>query len=354
MEPTRTTTGDYMIANHSTPVIIGAVALGALLSGCGGGGATSNIPAQGLSQTNALASRVSLSATLVRHDRSLGSSSAPRLAAEQAAGAVGARVFATAAGANAGYIFAYATGKLLGSFGTGLSEPQGLCTDKKTVWLANTGDSNLLRFSKTGKPLGTLADAGQFPVSCAVDAQGDVAASNIISASGGAGSVSIWSGGHGSPTNYPVAGMARVYFIGYDPRGNLFVDGSDASGIFALAELSKGASAFTPLTLSGATIGFPGGVQFADRALAIGDQSGPSGNAVIYQTHVSGSTATVAGTTVLKDGGDVTQFCITKYKTVIAPTAPALELFAYPAGGGPVRGFGAGSQTELTGCAIVY
>jgi hypothetical protein len=271
-----------------------------------------------------------------------------------AAAVRGARVFATDAGDESAYIFAYATGKLLGSFGAGLSEPQGLCTDKKTVWLANTGDSNLLQFSKAGKPLGSLTDPGQYPVSCAVDTQGDIAASNIISTNSKPGSVSIWAGGHGSPTNYPVTAMARVYFLGYDPHGDLFVDGSDASGIFALAELVKGASAFVPLTVKGATINFPGGVQFADRALAIGDQSGPSGNGVIYQTNVNGSTDTVIGKTVLKGAGDVVGFCITRYKTVIAPTSQGLELFPYPAGGDPIRNFGANQQQELEDCAIVY
>jgi hypothetical protein len=70
--------------------------------------------------------------------------------------------------------------------------------------------------------------------------------------------------------------------------------------------------------------------------------------------HVSGSTATVAGTTVLKGAGDVVGFCITRYKTVIAPTSEGLELFPYPAGGDPIRNFGSNQQLELEGCAIVY
>jgi hypothetical protein len=346
--------GEYMIALRSLPFLIGATAVGALLSACGGGASSSTVPAQGFSQTSALASHASLSATLVRRDGEIVSPSGPLVTPAKIGDGGGARVFATSAGAEAAYIFAYATGKLLGSFGAGLSEPQGLCTDKKTVWLANTADSTLLQFSKAGKPLGSLTDSGQYPVSCAVDMQGDVAAANIISTNSGPGSVSIWAGGHGSPTNYAVTGMSRVYFLGYDPHGNLFADGSDASGIFALAELVSGASAFVPLTVKGATINFPGGVQFADRALAIGDQSGPSGNGVIYQTHVSGSTATVVGKTFLKGAGDVVQFCITRYKTVIAPTSQGLEVFPYPAGGGPIRSFGAGQPQALEDCAIVY
>jgi hypothetical protein len=339
-----------MTALRSISSLVGATALGALLGGCGGGAAPSNLPTQSLSQTSAVESHVSLSETLLRRDGASAGLSAPAITGGPVASAAGARVFSTSAEVNDVYSFAYATGKLLGSFGTGLSEPQGLCNEKKTVWVANTADSNLLQFSKAGKPLGTLADTGQFPVSCASDKQGDVAAANIISTSGGAGSVSIWAGGRGSPKNYPVTDMSRVYFITYDARGDVFVDGSNASGAFALAELPKGASSFKALTVSGAAIGFPGGVQFADGALAIGDQES---NGVIYQTHVSNSTATVVGSTTLNSAGDVAQFCITKFKTVIADSSNGLELFAYPAGGNSIRAFGSASQ-GLSGCAVVY
>ena len=110
-----------MIASRSTPFAIGAAALGALLSGCGGGAAPSNIPAQSLSQTSALASHVSLSATLVQRDSALVNPSASLVTGGMTATVRGARVFATSAGAEAAYIFAYATGNLLGSFGAGLS-----------------------------------------------------------------------------------------------------------------------------------------------------------------------------------------------------------------------------------------
>jgi hypothetical protein len=314
---------------------VGGAAIAALLAGCAAGGAA---PAGG----DALAA--------------LGTVSVGSPGAAQPWSSItqsGARVFASDSAAETVQIYSYKPLALLGTIG-GLNEPQGLCNDKKTVWLANTGGSELIHYSAAGKMLGTLADPGQYVISCSVDALGDVAASNIISTSGGAGSVSIWTAGRGSPTNYPVAGLARVYFIGYDPHGNLFVDGSDDSGIFALAELAKGAPAFKPLTVSGATINFPGGVQYAYGALAIGDQSGPSGNAVIYQTQVSGSTAKVVGTTRLKNAGDVVEFCITRSKTVIAPGSYGLQIFTYPAGGGPIRSISAGPGQELAGCAIVY
>jgi hypothetical protein len=336
-----------MFGLRSVQFFIGAAAAGALLSGCAGGASPTTVPAQGIAQSSALTSRASLSETSVRRDPPSASVWAPHVDGNMLAG--GARVFATSASSNTIFIYSYATGKLLGSFSTGINEPQGLCNNKKSVWLANTADSNLVRYSAAGKVLGTLTDTGQYPVSCAVDKQGDIAAANILSTSGGPGSVSIWTGGSGSPVNYPVPGMSRVYFIGYDPNGDLFVDGSSGSGAFALAERAKGGSAFIALTLSGGTIGFPGGVQYADNALALGDQSG---NGVIYQTHVSGSTATIVGTTDLNGAGDVAQFCITRYKTVIAPGDDGLELYAYPAGGAPIRAIGSGQG--LLGCAILY
>jgi len=234
----------------------------------------------------------------------------------------------------------------------GFNEPQGMCSHKKTAWLANTGASNLVHLNAGGKVIGTLADPGQYPVGCALDKQGDLAVANIISTSGGAGSVSIWTDAKGNPTSYPVAGLSRVYFIAYDPHGDLFVDGANASGVFELAERAKGQSAFTTVTVSGATINFPGSLQYADGALAVGDQSGSSGHSVIYQTHVSGETATVVGATQLADAIDAVSTCITPFATIIVGDAGSgdIQIYAYPAGGKPIHTISGGGSG---GCAFI-
>jgi hypothetical protein len=252
----------------------------------------------------------------------------------------GARLFVSDSGGNIVTLYGYKSLKRLGAIGPrGVSEPQGMCNDKTSVWLANAGFANLVHFSASGKVLATLSDAGHVPGGCALDEQGDLAVSNFPNAPGAPGSVSIWKNATGNPTNLPLPGGGQAYFVAYDAQGDLFVDGSGVNGVksgaFVLFELVKGASRFTPIRVAGATINFPGGLQYANNALAIGDQSGPHGYSVIYQTHISGSTATVLGRTDLDDSTDAVQTCITPFGTIIVPDAgnADVEIYRYPAGG---------------------
>jgi hypothetical protein len=256
-------------------------------------------------------------------------------------------------GANDVYVYSYPGGTLVGTL-TGFDEPQGECTQGKNVWISNTATSQLFEYKAGGtSPIATITDSGQYPVGCAYDEKsGDLAVSNIINASFGNGSVSVYPSPTSTPTTYPVTTMVRVYFLGYDKGGNLFVSGSDEHGAYQLAELKHGTSSFTALSVSGATINVPGTVQFADGALAIGDQSGASGYSVLYQTEVSGSTASVTGTTDLTEASDAVQCFILK-KAVAVPNAGGedTQLYKYPAGGTPTLTIS--GQSEPIGSAIV-
>jgi hypothetical protein len=330
------------------------ISAAALLAGCAGGGSPSNgvtpgaLPeaasvqrAAGFGAFNTFVARVAAKAVHPSVGRSW-----------PATNQRGARFFVSDAGDETVDLFGYKSLKQLDQI-TGLSEPQGMCSHRKTAWLANTGGSDFIHFNAAGKVIGILPDPGQFPVGCAVDKHGDLAGANIISTNSGPGSVSIWAGGHGSPTNYPITGMARVYFLAYDPDGNLFADGSSASGVFELAELAKGASAFVPLTVDGATINFPGSLQYAYGALALVDQSGSAGHSVVYQAHVSGKVATIVSKTELNDALDAVGSCITPFGTIIVADAADLDvqIYAYPGGGNPLHtiqpGFG-----QPIGCAF--
>jgi hypothetical protein len=263
----------------------------------------------------------------------------------------GARFFIADAGGETVDVFGYKSLKLIGMI-TGLNEPQGMCDHKKTVWVINTGGSDIIHYSAAGKVIGMLPDTGEYPAGCALDKQGDLAVSNLMTTNSGPGSVSIWKHATGNPTNYPLPDGGRAYSIAYDAQGNLYVDGSSASGAFVLYELPKGGSTYVPLTIDGATITFPGTLQFAYDELTIGDQSGPSGHSVIYQTRVSGKIVTVVGTTDLDGTLDAVQTCITPFGTIIVPDAAALEvhIYAYPGGGNPlhtIQGFG-----QPIGCAF--
>jgi len=256
-------------------------------------------------------------------------------------------------GTNDVYVYSYPAGTLVATL-TGFSQPQGECVQGKDVWITNTNTSQVFKYKAGGtSPIATITDSGQYPVGCSYDKKsGDLAVSNIINVSGGNGSVSIYSSPSSSPTTLPVTTMSRVYFLGYDTKGNLFVDGSDANGAYQLAELKAGASSFTALSLSGATINFPGTVQYADGKLVLGDQSGSAGYSILYQATVSGSTATVSGTTDLTQATDAVQ-CFVLKKGVAVPNAGGAntQLYKYPAGGTPTLTIG--GQSLPIGSAII-
>jgi hypothetical protein len=245
----------------------------------------------------------------------------------------GRLLYVSDSGTNDVYIYTYPRFKLVGTL-TGFSEPQGICTNKTgDVWIANTGESNLVEYAGTN-PIATLNDPGEYPDACSVDGvTGNLAASNILSTGDGPGSLSIYRHAAGSP--HVVEAFARDYFVTYDPKGNLFMDGESSSDdTFGLGEIPKGSKKFEQLSISGATIEFPGGLQYADGNLALGDQS----NAVIYQLAVSGSVATVVGTTELLGASDVVTFFILGHVVVCVDAGNAdIEIYKYPAGGYPIR-----------------
>jgi hypothetical protein len=233
---------------------------------------------------------------------------------------------------------------------TAFDSPQGLCSDKDgNVWVADPGYGNLLKYVHAGtKIAATLNDYGEYPINCSVDERsGDLAVANLNTASGNAGSISIYRHAKGNPTIIPA--FPKTYYTAYDGKGNLFVDGLDGSA-FVLGEVPMGRKAVVQLTISGATLHMPGGMQYANSGLAIGDQVG----SVIYQTKITGSTATVTGSTPLigypNMSSDVLEFVILKTHRVVCVDGinKDIEIFNYPAGGNPIRHFNADWGTGAT------
>jgi hypothetical protein len=333
--------------------IIGAAVVLALLAGCGASGPQSPdvtpVISQGAASVQRAASFGAFNTLVARVDAKAVHPSVGR--PWPALNQRGVHFFISDAADETVDVFGYKSLTQTGQI-TGLNEPQGMCDNKRMVWLADTGDSDLIHYNATGKMIGTLSDAGQYPSGCAVDRQDDLAVANTISSSGGSGSVSIWKHARGNPRNYPLPGGGRVYCLAYDPHGNLFVDGSNASGSFVLYELPKGGSTFVPITVVGATINFPGNLQYAYDALTIGDQSGSDGHSFLYQAHITGRKAVVDGTTEFDDAVDAVQVCITPFATAIVADAGSatVQIYAYPAGGNPIHtisGFG-----QPIGCAF--
>ncbi len=232
---------------------------------------------------------------------------------------------------NTVYVYAYPKGTLVGML-TGFNEPQGECVDQGgNVFIANTGASQILEYAHGAtSPIATLSDPNQYPVACSVSAiNGDLAVANIASTSGGPGSVSIYKKATGAPKNDVDSNFFRMDFLGYDDKGNLFVDGTDSSGGFRYAKLPSARKTFVDITLNKA-IAFPGDVQYDGKYVTIGDQ----GTANVYQT----SGAKVVGTTTLGGAQEVSTFFIFG-KTILCPSScPGnVSVYAYPAGGAPTR-----------------
>ena len=234
------------------------------------------------------------------------------------------------------YVFSYPHGKLKGTL-TGFADPQGECVDKKgDVWITLFSSQEILEYAHGGTSSnGSLSDPGFLLEGCSVDkTTGNLAAADFAGTNSTSGGVSIYTDAQGTPATYIDPGLYLVFSLGYDNQGNLFIDGeSQVGGSFVFAELPKGSSTFTNITLN-KTIGTPGTVQWDGKHVTVGDAKA----GVICQVKVSGSSATVVGTTTLTDSDGVFQSFIDGKRVVNPNVYSANAMFwSYPAGGSPVK-----------------
>ena len=222
----------------------------------------------------------------------------------------------------------------------GLSQPQGLGTDLYgDVYVANTNLSQILEYGPNYKTVKkTLSDPGQYPVDVKYDAQtGVVGVTNIISTSGGPGSVSFYAKNATTPcVTVSSKTWARIYFGAFDASGNFFIDGEASSGAVLVGVVEGGCSAFGIVTLTtGNTINFPGGVQVTpSNQIAIADQLGDI--IFTYNHPVGNALGNPVDVTPLSSSGDPVQFSLSRGAgslwTADAELASAIK-YSYPAGG---------------------
>jgi hypothetical protein len=243
--------------------------------------------------------------------------------------------------------------KLKGTI-TGFNEPQGMCSDKGNVWVANTGTEQVMELSRTGKVLATIDDSVGYPVGCAYDpATGDLAVTNIFGFEG-AGQILVYPSPSSTPKELAIANGYYYYFAGYDTKGDLFVSGKNSSGDFLLGEVPPGKTIGNVITISGGTIYFPGFVQWykPGNYVAVADQlCGDTEAACVYWVQISGSEGTITGKTTFLNpsGGSVCDMVQGEIDPVFeknlvggdyeycgaAPTSAGRWL--YPAGGEPTN-----------------
>jgi hypothetical protein len=225
-------------------------------------------------------------------------------------------------------------GKISGAGGQG-------CTNvlygygKKIIWNAGRTNDLIDEYEVPKKLLKTLSLNYTYTSSCAMNTSGDLAVGVLLgNSSGPGGQVVIFKNAAGSGTVYKTP-LAKEYFDGYDPSGNLFADGSDSSYNFALVELPKGSSKFVTIKTSNSPQ-FPGSVQWDGTYLTVFDQD----TSETYQYAVSGTTATLKNTVQFTGASDCAQTWIVKGLLYCGDAGNGDgEVFKYPAGGSATATF---------------
>ncbi len=136
-------------------------------------------------------------------------------------------------------VYSYPGGRLKGTL-TGFSVPHSECVDQAgNVFIANGGKKQLVEYAHGGtSPIKIYHEPG-FTHGCAVDPTTGNLAVLHDPPSSGPGGISIYAHAKGKPAEYTTPNVFRVYFLGYDDKGDLFVDGTDMHVAFELAELSS-------------------------------------------------------------------------------------------------------------------
>jgi sugar lactone lactonase YvrE len=243
---------------------------------------------------------------------------------------------------------------------TGFSEPQGLATDSKgNLYVADTANSRIQvyapPYTKTPK---SYADSGQYPAGVSVTIVGKVTyvgVTNIISTSGGPGSVTIYKNGKAGAA-ISSSDFGRVYFDSFDASGNLYIDGENSSGAVVVGEIAKATTTGKKIAVlkTKNSIEFPGGIEVTTKGLiAIDDQD--AATVYSYKAPVKGSLGNPAHTTPVTGSSDAVTFAFTSTNadlwTADAGNEDSAE-FAYPKGGSALHSIPV-TGGEPIGVAIV-
>lgn len=249
----------------------------------------------------------------------------------------GALLYVSDAYANTVSIYSYPQLARVGQL-TGFYFVNGMCVDKRdgNVWVMDAFHYKVIEYAHGGTvPIRTIPENTAYPRACAVHPKsGDLA---VITDVGDEDPsyVLLFKPGRSVPKYYSDFFHAySMWFGGYDPHGNLYIDADrfEYPGPFALDLLIRGTRQLRNLRWSGPPIALPSGVQYDGTYMAIGDEQ----KHLIYRTNGGNVVSTVR----LKHACLVQQFFIYG-GLVIAPSwcgsSGDVLIYNYPAGGDPVR-----------------
>jgi hypothetical protein len=214
-------------------------------------------------------------------------------------------------------VFSYPQGELEGEL-TGFSSASGSCTDSKAnVYIADYNENTIVEYAHGGtQPIRTLRVPGSGPSSCAVDpGSGDLAVTVAGTVTGVGADLAIYRKAKGRPKIYADPAISGYAYCAYDNAGNLFVDGTPASGYgydFELAELPRQAKSLEAVNLEGG-VSWEGGLQWDGQYLVVGQPVRPE----IQHYSISGGYGTLVGTTVLTGAYDARQFILAGKKAIV-------------------------------------
>jgi hypothetical protein len=251
--------------------------------------------------------------------------------------AKGQLLYVSSLAIHAVYIFSYPRLGLVGMLGQyrGYNQPVNICSDQEgNVFVPMVYDHKILEFAHGGtQPIAILRPGpGDNPYSCSYDpTTGNLAVGAGVEYGTYMG-VLIYKSVKSKPTTYIDPYITNDPVCGYDNQGNLFVDGDGGStGFFAFSELPKNTASFLDVTIN-QKISSAGNVQWDGKYMTVFD-----GIEDIYRLKITGSSATVVGSTTLNDVGAYGTWILGHH--VIAPDEAHAEvkIFRYPKGGDPIR-----------------
>jgi hypothetical protein len=194
---------------------------------------------------------------------------------------------------------------------TGFTEPGVPCADKKgNVFVPDYGTAKVYEFAHGATtPTQVLTDPNGNPVSCSIDAStGNLAVANFAPTSG-SGNVAVYPAASGTPTMLTGNNVAHPAFVGYTPKGDLYMDGIDSNSVFAMAVMPNGASGFSPVTVNGATLYSPGAIIWGGSFLLVGDQMYQNNpTSAVYQLCACGTNVKFQGVAPIQGSTDVIGF----------------------------------------------
>jgi hypothetical protein len=223
----------------------------------------------------------------------------------------------------------------------------GMCADASGdvfIEAVYYGGSTILEYAHGGTtPIASLEVASYFYADdCASDGlTGDLAITGYGDKA--AGNLAVFVNAQGSPQYYTDPDAEVLASCAYDKNGDLFVDGYSGSGAILIAELAKGNSTFTPISLD-QHLTSTGALQWVGDHLIVEDTD------FLYSVSISGSTGTIVSTTKLlgeRGGG----FGYIFRDSVIAPDIDKrkharIAVWPYPRGGDALKHFSVGDVTR--------